>query len=252
MLKCGLVTVTFRSFDRKNIVRAAKNAGLSLLEWGGDIHVPPLDSYAIGEAVQLTAENGLSITAYGSYYSCTDDEEKMRSAVDTASLLGAETVRVWPGICRPDPITEELRREYINNLRKTCRYAASKNITVSTEYHPNTLTETTESAMRMIDEVADENLRLYWQPNQFMSAEYNIDSLKQVLPYLTNIHVFNWKGTPTGNLKFPLADGEAIWRQYIDIIASDSRDHGLLLEFVHDGTEEQFCRDAEALKSWLK
>ena len=248
MLNCGLVTVTFRKFDKEKIVKISKDAGLSLLEWGGDIHVPPMNKAEIEKAVSLTSSHGLKIAAYGSYYKCRGPEEDMIAAIDTAALLGADTIRVWPGEGHTYEMTAEERRGFIDNLRKACRYAAAKKITVSTEFHPHTLTDCTESTMRMIDEVADENLRLYWQPNQHKTEEYNIDSLKKVLPYLTNVHVFTWKGDD----KFPLITGEKIWRQYIDIIASDNRDHGMLLEFIHDDTEEQCYKDAEVLAGWLR
>lgn len=248
MLKSGLVTITFRKFDKEKITKISSDAGLSLLEWGGDIHVPPMNKAAIDSASTLTKNSGLKTVAYGSYYKCRGSEDDMRAVVDTAVLLGAETIRVWAGEGHTNEMSADTRQGFVDNLRKICRYAASKNITVSTEFHPHTLTDCTESTMRMIDEVADNNLRLYWQPNQHKTEEYNIDSLKTVLPYLTNVHVFTWRGDD----KFPLIDGESSWRKYIDIIASDGRDHGMLLEFIHDNTEEQFYRDAEVLRKWIK
>ena len=51
---------------------------------------------------------------------------------------------------------------------------------------------------------------------------------------------------------FPLEKGEVIWRKYIDIIGADGKDHGLHMEFVCDGSEDQLYRDAELLHKWLE
>ena len=121
-------------------------------------------------------------------------------------------------------------------------------MTGSTEFHGGTLTDHYESCVRLIDEVAMNNFCTYWQPNQFRDEEYNIAALNAVLPYLTNVHVFTWEG----HSKYPLADGEAKWRRYIDILREHGGDHHMLLEFVCDDTVEQFYRDAETLKSWIR
>ena len=80
-----------------------------------------------------------------------------------------------------------------------------------------------------------------------MDDAYNLAAVKACLPYLSNVHVFTW----SGHDKFPLADGERMWRQYIEIVASDGSDHGLFLEFTCDGSAEQLYRDAETLARWL-
>ena len=74
MLNPGLVTVTFRRFTREEICQTARKAGLSRLEWGGDIHVPPEDPSAARDAVSLTRAYGLAADTYGSYYRCTPEE----------------------------------------------------------------------------------------------------------------------------------------------------------------------------------
>ncbi len=42
--RAGLVSVTFRQLSPEEIVRVAREAGLTVIEWGGDVHVPPGDS----------------------------------------------------------------------------------------------------------------------------------------------------------------------------------------------------------------
>ena len=247
MLTPGLVTVTFRKFSPAEICDTAKRASLSLLEWGGDIHVPPMNLAAVDSAKSLSADAGLVIDTYGSYYRCNGTDEDIDAVVTTAHLLGAKNLRVWAGTHGSGDTDAPTRRTVTDNLRKVCKAAEAYGITVSPEFHGGTLTDHYESAVRLADDVSADNLRLYWQPNQFRDLEYNLSALKSVLPFLSNVHVFAW----SGHDKFPLEAAERPWRQYIDIIASDKRSHGMLLEFVCDDTAEQLVKDAQTLRKWL-
>ena len=245
MLIPGLVTDTFRPFSREEVAETAAKAGLRRLEWGGDIHVPPGDDGAAEDAVRLTALHGLEVDTYGSYFRCLPGEDA-GAVVGTAEKLGARNLRVWAGQKGSAEISEEERGAVVSGIRAVCRMVP-RGMTVSTEFHQNTLTDRYESAVRMAEEVGEENFRLYWQPNQFMDDAYNLAAVKACLPYLSNVHVFTW----SGHDRFPLADGERMWRQYIEIVASDGSDHGLFLEFTCDGSVEQLYRDAETLARWL-
>lgn len=248
MLNTGLVSITFRKLAVGEIAELMKKTALDYVEWGGDIHVPPLDSTAISAARDASRKNGIKISSYGSYYKANGGEDDIEANVKTASLLGADYIRIWAGTHWSNDIDEDGRADVVKNIRKTCACAKKYGITVCPEFHQATLTDELDSALRLLDEVAEDNFKLYWQPNQFKDDEYNLRAVRTVLPYLTNVHVFSW----AGNDKFPLADGERMWKQYIDVLRSDGRDHNLMLEFVCDGTVDQLCRDAETLNEWLK
>lgn len=248
MLTTGLISVTFRKFDKEKVASIAKNAGLFEIEWGGDVHVPPMDKPAIDEAVCTSKENGIKIASYGSYYRCTGTDEEITDQIKTTSLLGTNMIRVWAGKQWSCDATPDERKATTENLKRVCEIAKPYGITVCPEFHGATLTDHYESAIRLFDEVGKENLKLYWQPNQFEDDAYNLASCKAIMPYCTNIHVFHWKG---GDM-FPLEKGEVIWRKYLDIIRADGKDHSLHMEFVCDGSEDQLYKDAELLHSWLE
>ena len=245
MFTPGLVTVTFRGFTREEVCRTARNAGLSLLEWGGDIHVPPEDDAAAADALNRTKAYGLNVDTYGSYYHCVPEEDPA-PVVRRAVSLGAKNLRIWAGKKASAEADEADRKIVADRIREVCAMVPA-GMTVSTEFHQWTLTDHYESAVRLWDEVGADNFRLYWQPNQFMDDAYNLAAVRAVLPHLSNVHVFTWAGQD----KFPLRDGERMWRQYLDVIRSDGKDHGLLLEFVCDGTADQLYRDAETLREWI-
>ncbi|MBE6616392.1 MAG: hypothetical protein E7627_00395 [Ruminococcaceae bacterium] len=248
MLTPGLISVTFRKFEKAKVAEIAKAAGLYEIEWGGDVHVPPMDEVSINEAVAASSANGIKIASYGSYYRCTGSEDEIRREIETTAKLGTDMIRVWAGKQWSCDATKDERKATTDNLRLVCDVAKPYGITVCPEFHGNTLTDHYDSAIRLYNEVERDNLKLYWQPNQFKDEEYNLASCRAIMPYCTHIHVFHWEGKDM----YPLSRGENIWRKYIDIIKKDGKDHSLHMEFVCDGSEEQLYRDAELLHTWLE
>lgn len=245
MLIPGLVSVTFRRLSRADIVSLTTTAGLTAIEWGGDVHVPPTDEVAMTDALNLTSGR-LYTASYGSYYRCTGDA--MLENAGTAVSMEVPNIRVWAGQQASADATPAYRAEVVRHIRELCDYVKPHGMTVSTEFHGGTLTDHYESTVRLIHEVERENFCTYWQPNQFRDETYNLAALTAVLPWLTNVHVFTWDG----HNKYPLKDGEVQWRRYLDILQNHGGDHGMLLEFVCDDTTEQFRRDAETLLGWLE
>ena len=95
-VKTGLVSVTFRQKSVEEIAALTAEAGLSGVEWGGDVHVPPGDREAARRAAQLTRQAGLEVLSYGSYYRCQPGED-FTPVLESALALGAPLIRVWAG-----------------------------------------------------------------------------------------------------------------------------------------------------------
>ena len=90
---------------------------------------------------------------------------------------------------------------------------------------------------------------MYWQPNQFKSLEYNLESAAALAKYVTNVHTFNWEKS----LRFPLEEGVSVWKKYVDIINADkSHEHNYLLEFMPHDTPEEMPAESVALCEILK
>jgi len=247
MLTPGLVSVTFRQLTRAEIAETITKSGICAIEWGGDIHVPPTDASAAEDAVRVCRDKGIKTVSYGSYYECSGNETEEDSVISAALRLGSDHIRVWAGKKGTADSSDAERAEIVCILKNFCGKAGRHGIRVSPEFHGGTLTDHYESAVRLAEEVAEDNFSLYWQPNQFRDDGYNRAALKAVLPYLSNVHVFTWDSKAW----YPLADGERMWKEYIDTIASSGRDHNLLMEFVIGHSPDQFARDAETLLRWL-
>lgn len=125
--------------------------------------------------------------------------------------------------------------------------AKAHNLTITSEYHSETLTDTPTSAKQLMQEIASPNVLLYWQPAESLSVAERLESLPELAPWIKNVHVFHWEDF---HHRFPLADGFEEWKQYIEIIQKESsHEQDFLLEFVPGPDAVQgFYENAETLK----
>ena len=248
MFSTGLVSVTFRKLSVDEIISIAVDNKLDGIEWGGDIHVPPNDLDNAKAVAVKCADNGLKIFSYGSYYYLGQGDD-FTDILNTALALGTSNVRIWAGKKNSEDVTADEWSEMVGEaIAIADTLAVYENITLSFEYHGNTLTNTAESAVKLINDIGRDNVKLYWQPNQYKDIDFNKTALRMVLPYLSNVHVFNWNG----NDKLMLGDASKTWTEYINIIKTDNKFHNLMLEFVKDDSVSNLESDAAALHKLLE
>lgn len=254
MISPGLVSVTFRALAPAEIINLVRQAGLRGIEWGGDIHVPH-GNLARARAVRaLTHAAGLTVAAYGSYYRAAKSEADglpFGRVLETAVELGAPLIRVWAGPAASADASDAQRAEVAADLRRIAGLAAAARVGVSLEYHSGTLTDTGDSALRLVQDVNHPNLRTYWQPPLGVETDRNLHDLRRLLPWLTHLHVYHWRSV-TPIEKLPLAAGTDRWRQFLDLAATVPGDRYALLEFVEGDAPVNFLRDAATLKDWLR
>jgi sugar phosphate isomerase/epimerase len=250
MLTPGLVSITFRRLSPEEVIAWCVKAGVRCIEWGGDAHVPPGEVARAREVGRLTREAGLEVAAYGSYYRLgTNEAGGFEAVMANAVALGAPTIRVWAGRKGARETEVDERCELIADALRVADIAARHGITICLEYHGRTLTDERESVRALLGEMAHPNIEFLWQPTNGATIDECANRLIEVLPRLRNIHVFHW--WPTAAERHPLAEGEAAWRSYIEIVRESGRDADLLLEFVRNDAPEQFLEDAATLQRWL-
>ena len=245
-MKSSLTSVTFRKKTIEEIVDLAVQAGIDAIEWGGDVHVPPTAPAAAQTAVQLCSENGIEISAYGSYYRCSENEDFL-PVLKTALALNTRIIRVWAGSLGSKMCPPETREKLNRRLSEAVAMAAEKDVIVATEYHSNTLTDELESALQLLTDIP--GLYTYWQPSPSIPRAHGYDTytLKQLGKRVINVHVFHQ------NLKqkAPLSDGFDKWLGYFHDLKKYSAAQYAAIEFVMGDTSEQFLEDAKTLKKIL-
>ncbi len=204
----ALCTVTFRKLPADEIVALALKARLAAVEWAGDAHIPPGDTSTARTVRRLCDSAGLK-TSYGSYVAPpSDDLSAFASALAAAVALGAPNIRIWPGTRQRNSrdYSADERRAAADAIRDMGEEAARHGVTVSLEYHPQTLTDETGSALRLIEAVAHPNVYLYWQPRPGLPLDDAVTEIGRIgeqspmsmsSPGIATATAFRWRPPPT-------------------------------------------------------
>lgn len=250
MIRTGLVSVTFRQLAPQEIIALVGQARLQGIEWGGDIHVPHGDFIRAAEVRRQTADAGLVVSAYGSYYRVGLSEAQglpFERVLESAVALGAPVIRVWAGAAGAKDTSHGDWERIVLDSRRIATLAAAAGIAIGYEFHGKTLTDTHDSTRKLLDDVAHPNVYSFWQPPTEATAELCREGLQSLLPRVSNVHVFHW--LPATQERRPLAEGFERWQSFIRILRCSGRKHFASLEFVRDNAPEAFLRDAQVLKT---
>ena len=235
----GLVSVSFRGHTPQEILEAMKHCGLTLVEWGSDVHCPPEKA---AEIAALTAQYGAQCCAYGTYFRLgVTPTEELQRYIDAAKVLGTGVLRLWCGDKNSEDYGQEEKAALFARCKEATALAEQNGVTLCMECHNKTYTNRKEAALELMEAVGSKHFRMYWQPNQFRSREENLAYGALLAPYTVNIHVFNWLGKE----KYPLRDGVEVWKEYL---ACFEGGQNLLLEFMPDDRLETLPREVAALK----
>ncbi|MFI3324607.1 MAG: NAD(P)-dependent oxidoreductase [Clostridia bacterium] len=238
----ALTSVTFRHLNVDEIINLAVKNDLNAIEWGSDVHIPVGDFKKAEEVKLKCQQNNISITSYGSYFrGLTNDFDIV---LNTAVALGVKVIRVWAG---DKTIENYSEKEFINLVKvfQNCADLAEKeNVIIAFEYHRGTLTQTKESAYKLINAINKENVACYWQPNPDVTFDEQIEEIKLLAPFIINMHVFAWT---KGNERHLLSTAISNWKQYLKTIYKKGVSVNLILEFVLDDKINNFELDCKAL-----
>lgn len=251
-LRTGLVSISFRKLSPGEVINEVARAGQHGIEWGGDSHVPHGDTSAADTVGRQTRDAGLDVAAYGSYYRLaeTKDNPDFQAVLDAALALRAPTIRVWAGKRGSADADDTYRRAVEEDARRICALAAPHNIRIAFEYHGGTLTDSIDSSVALLRALPLDNLDTLWQPPNGQPEDICEQSLRAVLPRVSNVHVFHWGPGGWGD-RYPLADGRKRWKRYFHILAEAPQPRWALMEFVKDDSLDQYHRDARVLTELL-
>ncbi|MEE1650649.1 TIM barrel protein [Brachybacterium sp. J144] len=252
MIRAGLCSVTFRPLSPEQIVDLTVGAGLSRIEWAGDVHVPPGDPGRAEEVRALTENALLDVASYGSYLRFEGDEEQVRAdgeaVLASAVALGAPRIRVWAGSQGSADVAPEERARIAARVRAFADRAGEAGVEVGLEFHGRTLTDEIGSTLALLDEVSRENVLSYWQPHQDMPDADALATLRATLPHASTIHVFSWW---PGSKRLPLAERGELWEQVFGILVAEGSPRDALLEFVPGDDPATLEGEAETLRALI-
>jgi 3-dehydroshikimate dehydratase len=252
MIRPGLVSITFRKLSPRQIVDLVVQAGLDAIEWSGDVHAPHGDVAKAREIAQMTADAGLSMPTYGSYYRVGHRADvPFPDILVSAVALGTPTIRVWAGKVGSAEADADYWNGVVADSQRIVDLAATEGIGIAYEFHGNTLTDSAESARRLLEEVNRPNLRSLWQPPKGSTIEQNRAGIDTLAPWISHIHTFSWRIEEGQTIRLPLDEYAIQWKEYLARISALGGDRYALLEFVRNDDPAQFLADAVTLRGWL-
>lgn len=245
----GLVSISFRELSGKELVDVCVANGIDAIEWGADVHAPATNLEKVRELKEYCVEKGILCPSYGSYYhigvATHEGNIEFSKLLEAAKILGATTIRIWPSKTASADATPEFLEECAKELQKICGLAEKEGITLAFEYHWNTLTDTAESTLRLIEKTGVSNLKTYWQPNYNRTPTEHLEEIKRLKGHIANVHTYFWEG----RTRLPFAEGEEVWRSYIRLL----KEHNVPFMFEHlkDDSLNQLAEDTVVLKKLL-
>lgn len=238
----GLVSISFRGNEPREILEAARSAELSCIEWGSDVHAPAHDTARLNEISELQKEYCIYCSSYGTYFRLGETPiESLSDYIAAAKLLGTDILRLWCGRKSGADCSEQEKQELLKTCKRAAHLAQKEGVTLCMECHKKTFTERLSDAIWLMEQVNSPYFRMYWQPFQWQSIEENLAYAEAIAPFARHIHVFQWKGEK----KLPLSDGIMEWQGYL---SKFSKPRTLLLEFMPNGTIEELVAETESLK----
>ena len=247
-IRPGLCSVTYRQLDPAAIAALAADAGLQVIEWGGDVHVPLGDATRAAEVARITADAGLTVCSYGSYFRAQAGED-IAPVLDSAEALGADRIRVWAGRTGSADATAAERTMVIDALADAAEQAGRRGISLALEFHSGTLADDAEQTMRVLDEVARPHLATYWQPTVAAPDAVAVAEYERIADRVSAVHVFSWWPTVE---RLPLTARDGLWRAFFAAAtAAPVPPRDALLEFVPDDDPAALVAEARALRGYL-
>lgn len=244
-LRIGVASVTFRDKTVSEVVEIAKNAGVSYIEWGADVHVKTADDAK--KAKELCDRNGIKITSYGSYYRVgSHEKENWEQICKNAESMGASSVRVWLGSKDSEKTSEDEYRNLLEDLTNICEVAEKYNLLVCPECHDNTFNNNTEAIIRLKKDLNKDNFRTYFQ-SRYFRFDYDMDRIEKTFDFIENVHV-SYRDL-IREQRFRKKD-----KNYLDKILKKllQMNFGgiVIIEFTKGSKEKNFIKDVEKLRSY--
>jgi sugar phosphate isomerase/epimerase len=195
-VKAGLATIAFRKYDVFTALDFARDAGFAGVEiWGKPPHTPEeLDADYTRRVRDRARANGLDIPVFGSYVnpSWPEFESKSADSIKLALMLGAKIIRVWAGSKNPDQADEDLWRHVASSFHEFALRAEYEGLTLAMETHADTLCFTPEGCLRLIEMASAPNLKLNYQPRDFVSPDVERD-IELVGALVVMVHAQNFR-----------------------------------------------------------
>lgn len=201
-MKYSLCTISFRHqlISFTDIVQFAYENGFEGIElWG--THAQNLymqERETTEREIDYLKDKNLEVTMISDYLDISllanfqKTMEKCEQLVTLANWFNTNKIRTFAGQKGSEDFSEQERKEYVKRIRMICDLFAQHNMYVLLETHPNTLTDTLPSTLKLLEEVNHPYLKInldflhIWE-----SGADPIDSFQRLKPWIQHYHFKN-------------------------------------------------------------
>ena len=243
--KIGLTSTTFKKKSIREVVEAAKKAGVSYIEWGERCHINTLEDAR--EAKLLCDEAGIEISSFGSYYAVgSGDETEHKRLCELTKAMGADSIRIWLGKKNSEETDGAEYKTLLEDAKKLCDTATEYGIFICAECHDHTFNNNTDAILKFTAELGRENFRTYYQ-SRYFRFEYDLDRIDRTYAITKDVHVSY--SEVTREQRFRKKN-----RKYLDTILKKFREKNfdgiVMLEFTKRAKVRNLIRDVEKLRKY--
>ncbi|EJV87914.1 sugar phosphate isomerase/epimerase family protein [Bacillus mycoides] len=201
-MKYSLCTISFRHqlISFTDIVQFAYENGFEGIElWG--THAQNLymqERETTEREIDYLKDKNLEVTMISDYLDISlladfqKTMEKCEQLVTRANWFNTNKIRTFAGQKGSEDFSEQERKEYVERIRMICDLFAPHNMYILLETHPNTLTDTLPSTLKLLEEVNHPYLKInldflhIWE-----SGADPVDSFHRLKPWIQHYHFKN-------------------------------------------------------------
>ncbi|EJS12786.1 3-dehydroshikimate dehydratase [Bacillus cereus VDM062] len=201
-MKYSLCTISFRHqlISFTDIVQFAYENGFEGIElWG--THAQNLymqERETTEREIDYLKDKNLEVTMISDYLDISlladfqKTMEKCEQLVTLANWFNTNKIRTFAGQKGSEDFSEQERKEYVERIRMICDLFAPHNMYILLETHPNTLTDTLPSTLKLLEEVNHPYLKInldflhIWE-----SGADPVDSFHRLKPWIQHCHFKN-------------------------------------------------------------
>jgi len=218
MIRVGLSSTALLTRGYRDVIDAAKGAGLDAVEWAGEAHAPLCDSEASQQIMIDTLRAGLTVASWAPLYRLGLSGEhglRFEALLGASGALQAPCIRVYVGL--PSDSLDSLAAE----ARRLGDLAAEKGLTLCLSFGRATWLSSYKAAWALLAAVDHPFVRLAWEPLPGVASEESTRALESLAP-MTAMLIVRSLGRD-GHPARPEID-EAQWRRRLAAFANSGGD----------------------------
>lgn len=210
----------------------------------------------VEELAEQIEDLGLAVPCLGSYTGhyvekdeneCERELEKLQTFLKFADVLDCDLVRHGPGGPPVRDASEEDFAKAATWLRRAADLAAEYDVDLGVEIHTNTIAETTDSTLELLDMVDRSNVgAIHDAANMWISqTEHSDESVERLGDQLVHVHVKDEMRVDDTSLpgSFEMETPSGMETFQPRLLGEGSVDHGPLFGALHESGYDGFVTD---------